>query len=83
MTKLYQIATAAIVLTAACKEPFEVRPGSLNWMTEQNVAAPSSSEITVMTQNLYVGADVDLVIRALGTPDPGDDFPALVNAIQT
>jgi endonuclease/exonuclease/phosphatase family metal-dependent hydrolase len=83
MRKLYQIATAAIVLTAACKEPFEVRPGSLNWMTEQNVAAPSSSEITVMTQNLYVGADVDLVIRALGTPDPGDDFPALVNAIQT
>ena len=41
------------------------------------------SDITVMTQNLYVGADVDLVIRALGTPDPGDDFPALMFAIET
>lgn len=43
-------------------------------------AAPS---ITVMTQNLYVGADVDLVIGALATPDPTDDLPALLFAIAT
>jgi len=42
-----------------------------------------TSDITVMTQNLYVGADVDLVIRALGTADPTDDFPALMSAIET
>jgi endonuclease/exonuclease/phosphatase family metal-dependent hydrolase len=51
-------------------------------MTEQRVSG-TASDITVMTQNLYVGADVDLVIRALGTPDPGDDFPALQLAIAT
>jgi endonuclease/exonuclease/phosphatase family metal-dependent hydrolase len=81
--RLYPIATAVIVLTSACRDwPFEVSPGSGNWLSEQRVSAVSS-EITVMTQNLYVGADVDLVIRALGTPDPGDDFPALINAIET
>src|SRR5439155_13278802 len=80
--RLELIAAAVVVLTGACKEPFQVAPGSANWMSEQRVGA-GPSEITVMTQNLYVGADVDLVIRALGTPDPGDDFPALLFAIET
>jgi len=75
MKRLYAIA-AVLVLSAACKEPL----GS--WLSEQLVGA-ESSDITVMTQNLYVGADVDLVIRALGTPNPGDDFPALLFAIET
>jgi hypothetical protein len=43
----------------------------------------AARDITVMTQNLYVGADVDLVIRALASPDPNDDFPALLFAIET
>src|ERR1044072_9491489 len=73
--RLYLLAAAATVLAPACKEPF-VPP-----LTEQRVAAPAA-EISVMTQNLYVGADVDLVIHALGTPDPGDDFPALLFAIE-
>src|SRR5216110_2366364 len=74
MKRLYSIA-AVLVLSAACREPFQfVPPGSGNWLSEQLVGA-GSSDITVMTQNLYVGADVDLVIRALGTPDPGDDSP--------
>jgi len=81
--RLYPIAAAFIVFASACKEPFDLYPpASGNWLTEQRVSAPSS-EISVMTQNLYVGADVDLVIRALGTPDPGDDFPALQLAIET
>ena len=41
------------------------------------------SGITVMAQNLYVGADVDLVIGALASPDPADDVPALLFAIET
>jgi endonuclease/exonuclease/phosphatase family metal-dependent hydrolase len=70
------------VLTAACKDAFEVRPGWGNWLTEQRVSA-GASDITVMTQNLYVGADVDRVIGALASPDPNDDVPALLFAIQT
>jgi endonuclease/exonuclease/phosphatase family metal-dependent hydrolase len=36
-----------------------------------------------MTQNLYIGADVDAVLLALMTPDPSDDLDALLAAIAT
>jgi endonuclease/exonuclease/phosphatase family metal-dependent hydrolase len=39
--------------------------------------------ITVLTQNIYPGANLDQVIAALTTPDPSDDVPALGLAIQT
>ncbi len=39
------------------------------------------ARITVMTRNMYIGADVDRVIGALATPDPTDDLPALLGAI--
>lgn len=45
--------------------------------------AGGGQPITVMTQNMYVGADVDAVIGALATPDPSDDFAALQQAIGT
>lgn len=83
--RLHLIAAALILLVTACGEPLTVEPGSANWLSEQRTAAlgAGSSGITVMTQNLYVGADVDLVIRALASPDPGDDFAALQFAIET
>src|SRR3989441_9141981 len=76
--RLLLIVPAALLL--ACTEQNHVGP-----LSSYNITSPppSARDITVMTQNLYVGADVDLVIRALGTPDPGDDFPALMFAIQT
>jgi hypothetical protein len=46
-------------------------------------AAPGAVQVGVMTRNLYVGADVDLVIGALISPDPTDDQPSLIAAIQT
>jgi endonuclease/exonuclease/phosphatase family metal-dependent hydrolase len=80
MNRLVYPIAAVIVLTAACKDAFG--PGSLNWLSEQRVSA-DASQITVMTQNLYVGADVDAVIGALASSDPSDDVPALLFAIQT
>ncbi len=50
---------------------------------DASVSSSGARDITVMTQNLYVGADVDLVIGALASPDPSDDFPALLFAIET
>jgi hypothetical protein len=40
-------------------------------------------QLTVMTQNVYVGANLDVVIAALANSDPADDLPALLGAIQT
>jgi len=45
--------------------------------------SPDPLAVSVMARNAYVGADVDAVIGALGTPDPTDDFPALLYAIET
>ena len=52
--------------------------------------SPSSStggatagRVTVLTQNMYPGTNLDLVVAALASPDPADDAPALGLAIQT
>jgi len=73
------LSLALAVLAVGCAERTSTGP-SADFRVGSPDAAPS---ITVMTQNLYVGADVDLVIGALATPDPSDDFPALRLAIQT
>ena len=75
-------AVAVVVLSTACNDPFTLPDHALAPIEGQRVSS-GSSDVSVMTQNLYVGADVDLVIRALGTADPGDDFPALLFAIAT
>ena len=81
--RLLLVVLASVLAFTACKDsPLEVKAGSGNWLSEQRVSAPSA-DITVMSQNLYVGADVDVVIRALATPDPDDDFQALLFAIET
>src|SRR5712664_2462700 len=75
------VLVSVVVLLPACADhnpAAPVRPAF-------NISAPPAGarDVTVMTQNLYVGADVDLVIRALATPDPNDDLPALLFAIET
>src|SRR5438094_370582 len=76
----FLLALPAALCAAACADHAPVAP-----QVSYNISSPppSARAITVMTQNLYVGADVDLVIRALGTPDPNDDFAALLVAIET
>lgn len=78
---LSALAAATIV---GCTDEHPTAPSS-TFTPEFNINSPppSARDITVMSQNLYVGANVDLVIGALGTPDPGDDVPALLLAIET
>ena len=47
------------------------------------VTASGAQRLSVVTRNLYVGADVDAVIAALVSASPDDDLPALMLAIQT
>jgi endonuclease/exonuclease/phosphatase family metal-dependent hydrolase len=78
------LTVAALSLAVACSDesndggPFgpETKP-----MPEASQSPRST--ITVMTRNMYVGADVDAVIAALVTPDPADDQAALIAAITT
>lgn len=76
-TMLYP-ALFTLALAAACADqPTAPNPDPL-------AAGPASAPpLVVMTRNLYVGADLDAVIAALVSPDPGDDGPALQLAILT
>jgi len=75
MQRLAAALALAILILGACSDS----PNAPTLRAENGVAPA----ISVMTRNVYVGADVDAVIAALATPDPGDDFPALQTAIQT
>jgi endonuclease/exonuclease/phosphatase family metal-dependent hydrolase len=55
-----------IGLAAGCGEPAALGP---------------PPAVTAMTRNVYVGADVDVVIAALISPDTADDLPALTAAM--
>jgi endonuclease/exonuclease/phosphatase family metal-dependent hydrolase len=44
-------------------------------------SSDEAGRVTVMTRNMYIGADVDVVIAALVTPDPTDDLPALLATV--
>jgi endonuclease/exonuclease/phosphatase family metal-dependent hydrolase len=72
------------ILTLACSDdsPSD-REGLPGPETEPGAEADAASGVTVLTRNLYVGTDVDAVIGALQTPDPADDLPSLIAAIET
>jgi endonuclease/exonuclease/phosphatase family metal-dependent hydrolase len=76
------LASAVLCLASACSDespsPFEPEVGPI-----PDASDVGQTDITVMTRNLYVGADVDAVIGALVTPDPADDQAALLAAIAT
>lgn len=77
----FLLAVSLVALATACDQS-PVSP-TLGPQYKISSAPASARDITVMSQNLYVGADVDLVIGALATPDPNDDFAALMFAIET
>ena len=76
--RLSPLAVASLVLAAACAD-LPSAPDA----AQASRSANGARHLTVMTRNLYVGADVDAVIGALVSPDPTDDLPALQLAIAT
>src|SRR5829696_2592623 len=75
------VATASLVLLAACSDGSTMGP-VLDGDAPTSLAPQGAVGFTVMTRNLYVGADVDAVIAALVSADPTDDQPSLLAAIQ-
>ncbi len=83
---LRYLALLAVILGQACSDEASPTAPALAdgaVIDEQLGRGDGPGDLTVMTQNLYVGADVDAVITAIATPDPDDDIPALLTAVAT
>lgn len=77
------IVTGLITLGACQDAPLGTGNDAVSLNARSAAAAERPKTVSVFSQNLYVGADVDAVINALASSDPADDFPALLTAIQT
>ena len=76
----------AVVTLAACHDTDIAGPAPdavLRPSFNNTGSTAGARTITVMSRNLYIGADVDAVIGALASPDPSDDVPALLAAVTT
>lgn len=70
-----------LLLSQACGDPVGLDRAATTTSLSRGDDSHGAGRITVMSRNLYVGADVDRVIGALATPDPADDIPALLGAV--
>ena len=84
MRTAYRLLAAMVMLATACSDSTSSDPEAVMGPgAEPADGRHASSEVTVLTRNIYVGADVDAVIAALQSPAPDDDLPALSVAIET
>lgn len=78
------IVSGLAALALGCAQEDASAPADIESGAElQAFRIPSAPGLVVMSQNIYVGTDVDAVIGALATTDPSDDVPALVAAVAT
>lgn len=87
MQKLSRAAlAAALILVAACADgsgPTDPSARALGDPATIRRVDAGAGTLTVYTQNLYVGADVDAVINALGSGDQNAALAALSSAVTT
>lgn len=82
LKRFTHVLALACVGLGGCDRPAPTQsPVAAPLPIERQVAVPIG--VRAMTQNMYVGADLDAVIGALASPDTGDDVPARLLAVQT
>lgn len=74
------VSVVAVAAFAACADQNPVAPQSA---VSFSASGQGARHITVLSRNMYVGADVDAAMAALANTDPNDDIPALFAALQT
>lgn len=70
-----------LLLTVACEHATTMPPTERSAVSALEPTADDDGHVTVMTRNMYVGVDVNVVIAAIRTPDPADDLPALLTSV--
>lgn len=75
------LALVALALAAGCESDQTLDPGVRPSSNDASPFHRGRGSVTVLSRNLYIGADVDRVIGALATPDPADDLPAILGAL--
>lgn len=81
MKRITSFIIAGLLTVAACHDA--PLGGNKPFLSTRSSGPERPKSVSVFSQNLYVGADVDAVIGALASEDPADDFPTLLGAIQT
>lgn len=84
MNRVFRLLTAGVALiAAACTDASLTAPAVSESATAESRASapPLPHAISVLNWNIYVGTDVDVVIRALNDGDPTNDLEALNAAI--
>jgi len=69
----------AATVFAACAEEGALEPQP---DASFSVSGRGARHVTVMTRNMYIGMDVDAAMAAIASPDPSDDLPAMMAALE-
>ncbi len=81
---LVRFAVLAVTASlAACSSPDSTGPSPTPDEPSLRREEGRPATVSVMTRNMYIGADVDAVIAAIAAGDPAAAFAALGTAIQT
>ena len=73
------VAAAVLVLLSACSDTGPTTPTPPPGFKAGGTPA---GKVSLLQHNIYIGTDVDAVMAALVSPDPTDDFPALLHALE-
>lgn len=74
------LALTALTLTA-CAADQPLAPTAHRADATATAESNGATRLSFLSRNLYVGTNLDLVVQALASPNPADDFPAVIQSV--